>query len=156
MNFDLKKLKKQFEKQEEDEEFIDTLLKTLSDETNEYILDLTTDKIKQLNHDALEELQLPKDTTRAYLKQLKHYVYIDELQNLRYGSFLRWISLADPDKLFLNRGAIFCEIKVTDEGLALVVKNYRNQYFVLKFDENMIFQKLRDQELILLKAMDML
>jgi hypothetical protein len=161
----LSKLKKHFKKtktneeeEEEDEKFIDNLLKSLNDESNEYILDLTTEKIKKMNLEALQELAFSKETTREYMKQLKTYVYIDELQNLRYGSFLRWISLKDPEpsKLILNKGALFCEIKVTDDGISLIVKNFRNKYFSLKFDEVMIFQKLKDQELVLLQAMDML
>ena len=141
-------------KEEEDDEFIEKILKSLDDDANEYILELTTEKIHRMNDNALKELHLTKQTHTTILNQLKNYIIVDELQQLKYGFFVRWISLIDPKNLYLNRGAIFCEVKVTDGGLDIIVKNYRNQYFSIKFDEVLLFQKLSNQELVLLSAMD--
>jgi len=134
------------------------LLQSLENEDNEYLLDLTTKKIRDMNKKVLEELELTAKEMSDYLSKLKEYKYVDEVSDLKYGAYLRWISLADPDDLDLKKGAIFCEVKVGDDGLFLICRNYgySKKHFRLKFDEHMIFQKLSEQELILLNALDQL
>jgi hypothetical protein len=134
------------------------LLKSLENEDNEYLLDLTTKKIRDMNKKVLHELDLTTKEMSEYLSKLKDYKYVDEVSDLKYGAYLRWISLTDPDDLDLQKGAIFCEVKVADDGLFLICRNYgySRKHFRLKFDENLIFQKLSEQELILLNVLDQL
>ena len=56
----------------------------------------------------------------------------------------------------LTKGAVFCELKDTDEGLNLVLKNYgfSNKHFTIKMDDNIVFQRLTSQELVILSALD--
>ena len=134
------------------------LLKSLENEDNEYLLDLTTKKIRDMNKKVLHELDLTTKEMSEYLSKLKEYKYVDEVSDLKYGAYLRWVSLTDPDDLNLQKGAIFCEVKVADDGLFLICRNYgySRKHFRLKFDENLIFQKLSEQELILLNVLDQL
>jgi len=69
---------------------------------------------------------------------------------------LKWICLNNPDSLVLSRGAVFCNIKITDNGVYLICKGFTNKHFQLKMDEYLIFQKLTNQETVLLNAMDYL
>lgn len=134
------------------------LLKSLENEDNEYLIDLTTKKIREMNKKVLKELHLSNKEITEYLSKLKEYKYVDEVSDLKYGAYIRWISLTDPDDLDLKKGSVFCDMKVTDEGLIIICKNfgYSKKHFQLKFDEHMIFQKLSEQELILLNALDQL
>ena len=43
-----------------------------------------------------------------------------------------------------------------DEGAQLQIKNFKNRFFNIKFDEVIIFQKLSSQEQIILKVLDYL
>jgi len=137
---------------------VQKLLKSLENEENEYLMDLTTKKIREMNKKVLQELDVTNKEMMEYLSKLKEYKYVDEISDLKYGSYLRWISLTEPDDLNLQKGGIFCEMKVTDEGMILVCKNYGygRKHFQIKFDEHMIFQKLSEQELILLNVLDQL
>jgi len=104
----------------------------------------------------LKELQLPKKETLALFHKLKNYKYIDEMQDLKYGTFIRWVPIDDPAQLHLTKGAIFCEMKITDEGMFCVCKNFGfpAKYFQLSMEKNLIFQKLTSQEMVLLSALD--
>ena len=135
---------------------INKLLKALDDETNETLLNFTTDKIHEMNLNILKELQLPKDKTMEIFKKLKDYKYIDEMNELKYGSFIRWIPIDDPNNIYLTKGALFCEVKITDNGVNIVCKNMGTGccHFQIKMDECLIFQKLTQQELVLLNALD--
>ncbi len=135
---------------------VQKLLKALDDETNENLLDFTTKKIQDLTLKILMELDLSKKETSALFNKLKEYKYVDEMDDLKYGTFLRWIPIEDPTNITLTRGALFCELKITDNGLFCVCKNigFPSRHFQIAMDKNLIFQKLTTQELVLLSALD--
>ena len=135
---------------------VQKLLKALDDESNETLLNFTSDKIKEMNLNILKELQLSKKDTLELMKKLNEYKYVDEMNDLKYGAYVRWIPIEDPNNIYLTQGALFCEMKITDDGVFCVCKNYgfKSRYFRLSMDKNLIFQKMTDQELVLLSALD--
>ena len=135
---------------------VNKLLKALDDETNENLLDFTSEKMKEMNLKIIKELQLPRNETLDILKKLSDYKYVDEMNDLKYGTYIRWIPINNPNIIVLTKGAVFCEMKITDDGVFLVCKNYgySSKHFQLKMDTNLIFQKLTTQEQILLSALD--
>lgn len=135
---------------------VNKLLKALDDDSNETLLNFTTTKIKEMNLNILKELHLSKKDTLELLNKLKDYKYIDEMNELKYGTYIRWIPIEDPTNIQLTKGALFCEMKIEDEGVFFVCKNYGFplRYFKISMDKNLIFQKLTDQEQVLLSALD--
>jgi hypothetical protein len=135
---------------------VNKLLEALEDETNENLMNLTSDKIIEMNLNILKELNLPKDNTLQILQKIKGYKYVDEMNELKYGAHIRWIPIEDPENIALKQGGIFCEMKIKENGVFCVCKNYgfSTRYFQIAFDKNLIFQKLTTQELVLLSALD--
>jgi hypothetical protein len=134
----------------------DKLLKALENESNELLLNLTTKKIVETNLNILNELKLSRKDTLEILNKLKNYKYVDEMNELKYGTYLRWIPIDDPEEIHLTKGALFCEMKITDNGVFMVCKNlgFSTRHFQISMDKNLIFQKLTQQELVLLSALD--
>jgi ribosomal protein L22 len=132
------------------------LNKAIDDASNESLMGLTTQKINELNLKVINELQLSKKEALDILRKLNGYKYADEMDDLKYGTYIRWIKLDNPDDLTLTQGAIFTDIKITDQGVNLICKNfgYSNKRFTIKMDECLIFRKLTNQELVLLSALD--
>ncbi len=155
-----KKQKKQLEKELELELEVevdkDLLEKALSNETNEKIMHLTNDKILQMNLDIIKELHLSREDTMTFMKKLIGYKYVDEIDELKYGMFIKWIPIQNPKKLQLNNGGVICDIKITDDGTKIVCKTFYNKYYQFKMDECLIFQKLTEEEKIILSALDYL
>jgi hypothetical protein len=145
-------------KKEEDQEDHDMKLKKLSDalddEANDGIMNLSTRKILELNLSILKELHLDRETTLEYLKKLKGYRYIDEMKDLKYGAFIRWIAITDPDNLQLKYCGIICDIKITDNGVLIVCKNFMHRCYSFIMDNCLIFQKLTNQEQVIISALD--
>ena len=135
---------------------VQKLLQALDDESNETLFNFTTDKIREMTLNILKELHLPKKETIDIYNKLKDYKYVDEMNDLKYGTYVRWIPIEDPTNIHLTKGALFCEMKITDDGVFCVCKNYgyNQRHFQLSMDKNLIFQKLTDQELVLLSALD--
>jgi hypothetical protein len=74
-----------------------------------------------------------------------------------HGAYIRWIDLKDPDKLTLARGAIICDIKIGQKGVQLLCKTHPSPaMFHVVMDEAVIFQRLSQQERVILAAMDYL
>lgn len=132
-----------------------TLINALDNDNNSSILELDSSKISTIKNNILQKLQLSHDDLKDLHKKLKNYRYVDELPDINYGSYIRWINLRDPNKLKLTNGGFICDIQVND-CINITCKNQYNRFFQLKMSENIIFQKITNQEKVLLNVMDYL
>ena len=135
---------------------IEKLLKALDKDENEDIIDMTSEKIDENNISVIAELELDPEEEEKIISKLEGYKYIDDVSSLNSGAFIRWICVSNPAKISLSKGAWICDIRFTDEGIAVVCKGIYHRHFQLKFDECLIFQRLNDQERVLLSALDYL
>ena len=134
----------------------DYLLKSLDNENNSSIGNLNSKLIKSMKNDYLQQLQLSRDKLKEYHKKLKDYRYVDDLSNIQYGRYIRWINLTDPNNLTLTTGGIIIDIKICETGIHLICKNFKNHKFQIRINECFIFQKLTEQEKIILFTLDYL
>ena len=107
------------------------------------------------NKDILQKLKLGKDILKGLHQKLKQYRYVDSLEGIRFGAYIRWISLknSDPEKIKLTNGGFICNIEILNDDIYITVKNNMNRLFKLKLSENLVFQKLMQQEQVILSAM---
>ena len=138
-----------------DEEDIKFLSKSINNENNKNITNNSFENINNEKIKLFKELKISKKDTNIFIKKLKDYQYIDEFQELIEGRYIRYINLLNPSNLKLSNGGILCEIKI-EHYIALVLKNNLNNFFQINLDENLIFQKLSEQEKIILYALDVI
>lgn len=149
----------------------------LDNDKNESISKLTYSQIKRDKNDILQSLQFKADELKSLHHRLNGYRYIENGQDVSVGSYVRWISLKTPDKdnLVLTNGAYVCGVYYTednkgggddeghegddDDGIISITRircktthGNRCRFFILNVDENVLFQKLTDQERIILDA----
>jgi hypothetical protein len=74
------------------------LNKALENDDNISLLNLTRDKIAKDKNDILQQLQFNGGTLKGLNKKLKQYRYIDELNDIKFGSYIRWINISNPKK----------------------------------------------------------
>tara|TARA_B100001059_G_scaffold55010_3_gene49616 strand:+ start:1457 stop:1897 length:441 start_codon:yes stop_codon:yes gene_type:complete len=142
-----------------DVETLQQLMEAVENDGNSSILELTNAKVKQYKNNALQQLNLPRDKLIEYNKKLKEYRFIEGLNELQYGQYIRWIPLniTELAQLKLTRGGIVVDARILDEtGIHLTCKNSMNRFFQIRFDECMVFQKLTPNEMVLLSVMDYL
>jgi len=122
---------------------------------NDQIYDLTFDKIKEMKYKILNELDLSPNLFIKFSTSLQNYKYIDDLNEIREGSYIRWIKLDKDNELYLNKGALYCNILITDNAVGMICKKIIGQYFTIyNLDEYIFFQKLSEQEISILNAID--
>jgi len=137
---------------------IELLQKALDNDDNLNIVNTNIKEIKKKKNDILKELNLNKEYFHLLQFKLKEYRYIDNIKDLKYSSFIRWISLSkiEIQNLMLHNPSILTDIKILDKGIALVLRTFNNKYITIYLNENLIFQKLNNEEKIILKTIDYL
>jgi len=133
---------------------VNSLLNALENETNASIMRLNSNKIKEIKNNMLQKLQLNKDELKKLHKKLNHYRYCSDISDLQYGYYIRWISLKNPENIKLTNGALIVDILISNNCVQILCKNNRNRIFQIKFDECIIFQKISEQEFIILQVLD--
>jgi hypothetical protein len=133
------------------------LEKALENENNASISTLNTRKIGAEKMRQLMQLGLNQSVLADYLYKLRDYRHVDDLNGLMHGAYIRWIDLKNPERLCLARGAIICDIKIGQKGVHLLCKTHPSPaMFHVIMDEVIIFQRLSQQERVILTAMDYL
>ena len=135
---------------------IDTLLKAFDNENNEFILQHNSKDIEKKKRNILNEINLEKEKIDDFMNKLKDYIYIDEMQEITSGSYIRWIPLKNPDNIFLTKGANICDLNFCNKTSYLKCKNFNNTHMQIKVDECLIFRKMNPQEKLLISAMNYL
>lgn len=134
----------------------DALTNALNKETNKGILELTSSKIKQEKNDILQRLQLPRDKLRQFHFTLKKYRYIENIEDIIIGNYLRWINLSNPESINLTNGAFVTDFKETPDTIYIVCKNGIGRFFNIDVNKCLVFQKLNSQEETLLAVINYL
>ena len=133
------------------------LLNALDNENNTGVSGLTSSKIKKEKNDILQKLQLSGKELKDLHTRLKSYRYVNELNDLQVGRYIRWIPLnVETAEIKLTKGAILVNTFLNNDGACLVFRNTYRRPIIVKFDKVLIFQKLSDQEEILIAAIDFL
>ena len=112
----------------------DFLLKALDNNNNNSIVKLTRQKIKTAKNDILQQLQFPKEKLKIMHEKLKEYRYVDEIKDINYGCFLRWINLKDIENLNLTNGAYLCDIIINETGVNLKFRSFGSRYFCINMN----------------------
>lgn len=132
------------------------LLNALDNENNKNIINLSTSKIDADKKKILDELYL-SDLERNKIKEkLEDYIYVDDLDNIKIGTYIRWININNPNNIKLTNGGLICDIKYLENGCHLLCKNNMHKIIQLNMDTNLIFQKLNNQEKVILSVIDYL
>ena len=110
--------------------------------------------IKSLKNDILQKM-FEGEEIKYYHKLLKEYRYIDEIDELRYGSYIRWFNIEKKDKSFdLLRGGFIVDIKQVLDDIHILCKNGIKIFFTIKMSNCIIFQKNTKQEKLLIQILD--
>ena len=135
---------------------VDNLLASIEDERHEDIINITRAQIAKEKNDILQNMQFKGTEVKAYIKKLKQYRYVDEINQIKHGNYIRWFNIKDLENIKLATGAFFMEFKMMDEGCHLLCKTVFNKIIQIRLDECIIFQKLSDQEQVILSAVEYL
>ena len=134
---------------------IEKLDSALDNINQEKLFDIDLESIKKMNIQIINELNLPKKQALEMMVKLQNFIFLDEITDIREGAYIKWITIGEdgvPEKK-LKQGAFICSYEINNDGIYINCKGFKNRYFSLYLEENLIFQKLSNQELIILNAL---
>jgi hypothetical protein len=132
---------------------MDLLARAAENEDNAHILNLTADAVAAAKTSILYEMVNNEVARQDIMEKLDGYVYIDEIHEVRSGTYIRWLNVGDDDDITLAKGGIFCDVRFSDYGAVLRCKTFRNRYYEVKMDNVILFRKLTPQERVLMCAL---
>lgn len=153
---------------------VDELLHSIESDKLLSVSKLTYDKINTIKYNVLTRIGLEDDELESMLLKLSDYRYVEELQDIHHGAFVRYIPLIsinnsrkkkdlnkglnndDVNDVTLKPGGFICNIKILGTGVQLLCRNHFRKIFQLRLDEVLLFQKLTKQEEVILSVFDYL
>lgn len=132
-----------------DPEWIDTWLASIGDKETTYhhLENKTTESINQ------EKVEVLRKYTEfeKWTKSLHMYRLVNDLQDLKLGSYIRWIRTQDNGTYSLTNGGILLQTKFLKNGTYVVCKS-GTKMMQYELDRCTTFQKLTAEEWIVLMA----
>lgn len=113
--------------------------------------------IKKVKYNILKKITEDKAELSYFYKLLNKYRYIDEIDEFRLGSYIRFFNLKKRDSLELMRGGFICDLRPNKENNDIIIacKNGK-RFFNIKMNECITFQKNTNQEQVLIQIIDQL
>ena len=130
---------------------VNDIIQELNDKN---LIHMTSGKIKEMKNNSLQKLYLERADLLKYHKILKDYKFVDELDEIKLGSYIRWFNLNRMEDMRLTNGGIIVDFKKGIDDILIVCKNRMQRFFTLKMNQCVIFQKLSSQERVLIKIID--
>ena len=128
----------------------------INDMDERKLLELNSSKIKEYKNNILQKIGFNRSELKHYHKVLKDYKYIDELDELKMGRYLRWVNLTKLENIKLYNGGFLINIEYQNNNIILLCKNATNKLFSIKMSDVVIFQKFITEDLLLIKILDYL
>lgn len=132
----------------------ETINEIIGELDDKNLLFMSSGKIKELKNNILQKLYLTREELLHYHKVLKQYRYVDEIDEIKIGAYIRWFNLTKQDNIKLTNGGIILDITKGNNDILIICKNNRNRIFSLNLNKCIIFQKISSQEQILIKIVD--
>jgi hypothetical protein len=136
---------------------VNAILTAMAKNENATIANSTFKEIEARRLEILSSLHLTSEKYDEFARKLEMYRVIERPFDLRHGQLLRWIplrSLSQNPYLTLG-GTIFNIRQNIEDGLHQVtIRTVKGFVYQIKFELNVMFQRLSKEELMILRAVD--
>jgi hypothetical protein len=136
---------------------IDELLASIENTKNDH---LENKVLMDISDEIMEEIQelswlhskkTPEENVADLFHKLTDYRLISEIYQIHKGKHVRWIRRTNPNNTLVNGGFVM-DVKFLDSGTIIVVKTTSPKIPIIqfKYDECITFQKMSQEELLIL------
>jgi hypothetical protein len=125
------------------------LLKDVDEKVYEKMKCLSLSIIRSEIIGILSQLNMTGTDIELWIKKLKGYRYIDQINHLEKGKYVRWMRNVSTKIFKLTNGSYITDIKFTDNGTQILTIN-KGRFIQYKFDDCITFQKMSEEEQMIL------
>ena len=136
---------------------INAILSAMNKRENNTIANMTLKKIAARRHEILSSLNVTPEKMEEFERKLHMYRVIEDPHDLKNNQLIRWIPLRSLEtRPYVTLGGCLFRIKQNEtDGLHTVtIRNVKRFVFNIKFELNVVFQRLSQEELLILRAVE--
>ena len=136
---------------------INAILSAMNKRENNTIANMTLKKIAARRHEILSSLNVTPEKMEEFERKLHMYRVIEDPHDLKHNQLIRWIPLRSLEtRPYVTLGGCLFSVKQNEtDGLHTVtIRNVKRFVFNIKFELNVVFQRLSQEELLILRAVE--
>jgi hypothetical protein len=136
---------------------INAILSAMTKTENSTIANMTLKKIETRRREILSSLNLTSEKMEEFERKLHMYRVIEDPYELKHNQLIRWIPLRSLEtRPYITLGGCLFRIKQneTDGIHTVTIRNVKHFVFNIKFELNVVFQRLSQEELLILRAVE--
>jgi hypothetical protein len=139
---------------------VDELLKAIHNEKTDYLENKTIKSMNQEVFDAIQSLNISEERIHDLYHKLIDYRLVNDIYEVHKGQLVKTLSLnVNQEENYIPKlhmkGKVI-DIKFLDNGTHIVCLNTPFRFSQYKFDHFLTFQKLSDEEKLILSAYEMI
>ena len=136
---------------------INAILSAMNKAENNTIANMTLKKITARRHEILSSLNLTPEKMEEFERKLHMYRVIENPYDLKHNQMIRWIPLRSLEtRPYVTLGGTLFRVREnTEEKVHVVtIRNIKKFVFNIRFELNVVFQRLSQEELMILRAVE--
>jgi len=136
---------------------INAILSAMNKAENNTIANMTLKKITARRHEILSSLNLTPEKMEEFERKLHMYRVIENPYDLKHNQLIRWIPLRSLEtRPYVTLGGTLFRVREnTEEKVHVVtIRNIKKFVFNIRFELNVVFQRLSQEELMILRAVE--
>ena len=136
---------------------IDAILSAMNKAENNTIANMTLKKITARRHEILSSLNLTPEKMEEFERKLHLYRVIENPFDLKHNQLIRWIPLRSLEtRPYVTLGGTLFRVRENlEEKIHIVtILNVKKFVYNIRFELNVMFQRLSQEELMILRAVE--
>jgi len=136
---------------------VNAILSAMTKSENTTIANMTLPKIAARRQEVLSTMNLTPEKFEEFERKLHMYRVIENPDELKHNQLIRWIPLRSLEtRPYVTLGGCLFRVKYNEEEAVHIVtiRNVKKFVFNIKFELNAVFQRLSQEELLILRAVE--
>jgi hypothetical protein len=136
---------------------VNAILSAMTKSENSTIVNMTLPKIAARRQEVLSSMNLTPEKMAEFERKLQMYRVVETPDELKHNQLIRWIPLRSLEtRPYVTIGGCLFRVKYNEgEALHIVtIRNVKKFVFNIKFELNAVFQRLSEEELLILRAVE--
>lgn len=136
---------------------VNAILSAMTKTENSTIANMTLPKIAARRQEVLSTMNLTPEKYAEFDRKLHLYRVIEHPDELKHNQLIRWIPLRSLEtRPYVTLGGCLFRVKYNEEEALHIItmRNVKKFVFNIKFELNAVFQRLSQEELLILRAVE--
>lgn len=136
---------------------VNAILSAMTNSKNSTIANMTLKQIEARRHEVLSSMNLSPEKMAEFEDKLQMFRVIEHPDELKHNQLIRWIPLRSLEtNPYITIGGYFFRVTYNAEDSIhnVTIQNVKKFIFNIKFELNAVFQRLSQEELLILRAVE--